>query len=62
MSADELTRRKRGMPRFSVEMPRALLARVDDAAKVNLRSRNAELRILVNEALDAREKNSSPDA
>jgi metal-responsive CopG/Arc/MetJ family transcriptional regulator len=44
------------MPRFSIEMPASLLRRIDAASKRNLRSRNAEVRVLLGEALDARKR------
>lgn len=55
-SAADLAARVPGMPRFSVEVPAPLLKRVDTAAKRNDRSRNAEVRVLLAEALDARKR------
>lgn len=45
---------RKGMRRFSVEMDEDLLARVDAQASQNDRKRNAEIRVLVAEALAKR--------
>ena len=52
--AADLARRIPGMPRWSQEAPDALLKRIDAEAARNDRSRNAEVRVLLDEALEAR--------
>ena len=42
------------MPRFSVEMPADLLAQIDEEATIDDRSRIAEIRVLLGEAVAAR--------
>lgn len=57
--ADELAKAKRpGMRRFTCEMTEDMLARVDAQAMANQRPRNAEIRVLVDEALEGRAKKS----
>lgn len=53
-SAADLAERVPGMPRFSVEVPVALLKRIDAEAQRADRSRIAEVRVLLGEATEAR--------
>jgi hypothetical protein len=53
-SAADLARRVPGMARWSQEAPDALLKRIDAEARRNDRSRNAEVRTLLADGLDAR--------
>ncbi len=53
-SAADLAERVPGMPRFSVEVPRPLLRSVDAEATRHDRSRVAEVRVLLGEAIEAR--------
>lgn len=55
-SAADVAARVPGMPKFSLEMQEQLLARVDVAAAGDARRRNGEIRVLLAEALDARDR------
>jgi hypothetical protein len=52
--ADEIASRIEGMRRFSIELTDEQLAKVDREADLDDRSRNAEIRVLLAEALAAR--------
>lgn len=56
-SAAKLASRTEGMPRFSIEIPEDLLTTIDGLAVADARSRNAEIRVLLGEAVAARKKN-----
>jgi len=58
VSADQLARRVEGMARFSIELPDDLLADVEASAARDERSRIAQIRVLLGEALAARKKSS----
>jgi hypothetical protein len=53
-SARALASRRRAHPRWSQDAPVALVEAVDAEARRNDRSRNAEVRVLLADALDAR--------
>lgn len=55
-TARKLYGRKPGFTRFAIEMQVDLLTRVERAATAARRSRNSEILVLVEEALEAREK------
>jgi metal-responsive CopG/Arc/MetJ family transcriptional regulator len=48
------------MPRFSIEVPADLLAQIDEEATRDDRSRIAEIRVLLGEALAARRAGKAP--
>jgi hypothetical protein len=48
------------MPRFSIEVPADVLAQIDAEAAGNDRSRIAEIRVLLGEALAARRAGKEP--
>lgn len=52
--AEDLAVRRNGWPRFSIEVPVALLRKVDAEATRGDRSRAAEVRVLLAEAIEAR--------
>ena len=54
LPAADVAQRVPGSPRWSQEAPEAMLRRIDAEAKRHDRSRNAEVRVLLAEALDAR--------
>lgn len=55
----DVAQRIPGMPRFSIEVPLQMLTRVDLEAAHHDRSRNAEIRVLLGEALDRRASEKS---